>query len=88
MTIRLGRSAVMILATLTGILSVQEPATVAEATKAINLETFPVMPGGMSKALDDSPASLTPRVVMHALRSRSRRRRSRSGDGGNCLEDI
>ena len=42
--------ATMILAFSAGVLTADEPATVTEAAKAINLETFPLMPGGVSKA--------------------------------------
>lgn len=42
--------AMAVLAVPAGGLSAQEPATVAGAARAINLETFPLMPGGVSKA--------------------------------------
>jgi hypothetical protein len=48
-TIRRALFAVMILATPTGILKAQEPATVAEAAKVIDLRTLPLMPGGDAK---------------------------------------
>ncbi len=47
-TTRLGLYSVLLVAA--GASSAQEPATVAQAAKAINLETFLLLPGGVSKA--------------------------------------
>ena len=49
-TIRLGSISALIFAVAAGVLSAQEAATVDQAARAINLETFPLMPGGVSKA--------------------------------------
>ena len=49
-TTRPGLVCVLILAFPAGVRSAQEPATVAQAAKLINLETFPLLPGGVSKA--------------------------------------
>lgn len=49
-TIRLALFAGTILAIPAGVLPAQDPATVAEAVKALDLETFPLIPGGVSKA--------------------------------------
>jgi hypothetical protein len=48
--IRLGIFSALILAVAAGASSAQEPATVDQAALAVNLETFPLMPGGVSKA--------------------------------------
>jgi hypothetical protein len=48
-TIRLGLFSALILAIAGGDSPAQQPATVAEAAKGIDLETFPLLPGGVSK---------------------------------------